>query len=84
MLMFVGDFLLFRFVGMWPWEFFLGKGEEASPVGWRRWCGFRDVEIVVRRSRRWDVALFTKEGSGDGDVRGEKKDEVREECLREG
>ncbi len=84
--MFVGDFLLFRFVGMWPWEFFLGKGEEASPVGWRRWCQFRDVEVVVRRSRRWDVALFAKEGSGEGDMRGEveKRDGVKEEWLQEG
>ena len=84
--MFVGDFLLFRFVGMWPWEFFLGKGEEASPVGWRRWCGFRDVEIVVRRSRRWDVPLFTKEEVGNEDVRGEveKRDGVKEEWLQEG
>lgn len=84
--MFVGDFLLFRFVGMWPWEFFLGKGEEASPVGWRRWNGFRDVEVVVRRSRRWDVPLFAKEGSGEADTRGkvEKRDGVKEEWLQEG
>ena len=86
--MFVGDFFLFRFVGMWPWDFFLGKGGEASPVGWRRWCGFRDVEIVVRRSRRWDVPLFAteKEESGGGDVAREveKRDGVREEWLREG
>ncbi len=84
--MFVGDFLLFRFVGMWPWEFFLGKGEEASPVGWRRWCGFRDVEVVVRRSRRWAVPLFAKEEGGSGDTRGqvEKRDGVKEEWLQEG
>lgn len=86
--MFVGDFFLFRFVGMWPWDFFLGKGGEASPVGWRRWCGFRDVEVVVRRSRRWDVPLFAKEKeeSGSGDVRGEaeKRDGVKEEWLQEG
>ncbi|CAD6571948.1 MAG: hypothetical protein ASARMPRED_004927 [Alectoria sarmentosa] len=29
-LMFAGDFLLFRFVGMWPWDFFLGKGREGK------------------------------------------------------
>ena len=84
--MFIGDFLLFRFVGMWPWDFFLGKGGEASPVGWRRWCKFRDVEIVVRRSRRWDVPLYAKETRGDGDTRGEveKKDGIKEEWLQEG
>lgn len=63
-MMFLGDFILARFVGMWPWDFFLGRGGMASPVGWRRWVGFRDVEIVVRRSRRWDGELF--EESGDG------------------
>lgn len=84
--MFVGDFLLFRFVGMWPWDFFLGKGGEASPLGWRRWCRFRDVEVVVRSSRRWDVPLFTKEERGSWDVRGEveKMDWVKEEWLQEG
>lgn len=86
-LMFAGDFLLFRFVGMWPWDFFLGKGGEASPVGWRRWCRFRDVEVVVRRSRRWDVPLFATERSGEeDDMRGEveKRDGVKEEWLQEG
>lgn len=85
-LMFMGDFLLFRFVGMWPWDFFLGKGGEASPVGWRRWCRFRDVEVVVRRSRRWDVPLFAKENTEEGDMRGEaeKRDGVKEEWLQEG
>ena len=86
-LMFMGDFLLFRFVGMWPWEFFLGKGEEASPVGWRRWCGFRDVDVVVRRSRRWDVELFAKgKSKADEGMRGEveKKEGVKEEWLQEG
>ena len=84
--MFAGDFLLFRFVGMWPWDFFLGKGGEASPVGWRRWVRFRDVEVVVRRSRRWDVPLFAKETSGEADMRGEvgKRDGAKEEWLQEG
>lgn len=85
--MFAGDFLLFRFVGMWPWDFFLGKGGEASPVGWRRWCRFRDVEVVVRRSRRWDVPLFATERSREEeDMRGEveKKEGVKEEWLEEG
>ena len=62
MLLFLGDFLLVRFVGMWPWDFFIGRGGEGalgSPVGWRRWVYFRDMEIVVRRSRRWDHSLFS-------------------------
>lgn len=73
---FLGDFILLRFVGMWPWAFFLGQGGLASPVGWRRWVGFRDVEIVVRRSRRWDVPLFThmKEDGGEEFIGGVKED----------
>ena len=65
MLLFMGDFLLVRFVGMWPWDFFIGRGGSGAlgnPVGWRRWVYFRDVEVVIRRSRRWDHSLFsTKE-----------------------
>ena len=81
-LMFLGDFLLMRFVGMWPWGFFLGFKGEASPVGWRRWVRFQDVEVVVRRSRRWDIALFTDITKEDGGevVRGG----VKEEWLVEG
>ena len=64
--MFLGDFILLRFIGIWPSEFFLGRGtfggeEDASPVTWRRAVGFRDDEIIVRRSRRWDHAIFHKE-----------------------
>lgn len=62
MMLFMGDFVLVRFVGMWPWDFFVGRsGDSAagSPVGWRRWVYFRDIEIIVRRSRRWDHSLFS-------------------------
>ncbi len=78
-LMFLGDFILLRFVGMWPWAFFLGQGGMASPIGWRRWVGFQDVEIVVRRSRRWDVSLFMKEDGTEEFIRG-----VKEEWLEQG
>lgn len=61
--MFLGDFLLIRLIGQWPWEFFLGKGfggssAEAGPVAWRRVVSFQSCEIIVRRSRRWDLAVF--------------------------
>ena len=76
-LMFLGDFILLRFVSIWPLEFFLGRGGvfdpegEASPVAWRRTVGFRDTEIVVRRSRRWDRLIFHKENMlGEGEVNG--------------
>ena len=77
--MFLGDFMLLRFVGMWPWGFFLGWKGEASPVGWRRWVGFQDVEVVVRRSRRWDLPLFTKEDGSE-----EPRGAIREQWLLEG
>ena len=65
--MMIADFVLVRFVGGWPWAFFMGwLGGNAglgSPVAWRRTIGFRDVDIVVRRSRRWDRGLFQKAGT---------------------
>ena len=77
-LMFLGDFLLLRFVGMWPWGFFLGWRGEASPVGWRRWVGFRGCEIVVRRSRRiWDRDMF-RTGERDEERDRDKKEEMEE------
>ena len=77
-LMFIGDFVLVRFIAMWPWGFFLGLNGEASPIGWRRWVGIRDVEIVVRRSRKWDVPLFKKDDDS-GELRGAVKDQWLDE-----
>lgn len=77
--MFMCDFVLVRFVGMWPWGFFWGLAGEKGPVGWRWGVWFRDVEIIVRRSRRWDLPLFVKE-DGSGDLRGA----IREQWLDEG
>ncbi|KAI1458637.1 hypothetical protein F4805DRAFT_120417 [Annulohypoxylon moriforme] len=47
------DFLLYVFIGPWPINFFFAQ-EDGNPVIWRWNIGFRDREIVVRRSRRWD------------------------------
>ena len=71
--MFLGDFILLRFVGVWPWDFFLGMGifsneAEASPVAWRRSVHFRDTEIIIRRSRRWDSPIFYKENISGTDT----------------
>lgn len=64
---------------MWPWGFFLGWAGEASPVGWRRWVGFRGCEVVVRRSRRvWDRDVF---GVGERDEDGDRDEK---EGLEEG
>ncbi|KAI2602869.1 uncharacterized protein GGS25DRAFT_508999 [Hypoxylon fragiforme] len=50
---FMLDFVLVAFVWPWPLEFVLGHGY-GNPVSWRLNVGFRDREIVVRRSRKWD------------------------------
>lgn len=49
--MFVFDFLLFRFVGMWPVTFFLEQ--PGNPVLWRWKLGFQRREVVARVSRGW-------------------------------
>jgi len=50
------DFALFVFLWPWPVEFAL-KIAGGNPVMWRYNVGFRDREIIVRRSRSWDLAL---------------------------
>jgi len=49
------DFTLAKFVLPWPMDFFAGS--PGNPVKWRWSVGFQNVEIVVRRSRRWDRTL---------------------------
>lgn len=64
---FLTDFVLFYMV-LWPWpKAFFGPNDNENPVVWRLSIGFRDQEITVRRSRRWDEALediVTEEGEG--------------------
>jgi hypothetical protein len=45
------DYALLSIVAPWPWSFFLERG--GNPVAWRLRCGFRERELVVRRSRGW-------------------------------
>ena len=57
------DFLLFRFVGVWPLTFFLEQ--PANPVTWRWRIGFRAEEAIVRVSRNWtgeDLMKGVKQG----------------------
>lgn len=49
---FVLDLCLYIFVWPWPRSFFFGL--PSNPTGWRLTVGFRDTEIIVRRSRTWD------------------------------
>jgi hypothetical protein len=51
------DYLLYALLLPWPREFFLGT-KSGSPVLWRSAIGLRDIEIVIRRSRAWDVEVL--------------------------
>ncbi|KAK5109051.1 hypothetical protein LTR62_007599 [Meristemomyces frigidus] len=57
--MFALDFLLFRFIGVWPLTFFLER--PCNPVLWRwQLGGFEKEEVVVRVSRGWGVEELMK------------------------
>lgn len=56
------DYFLATIILPWPLDFFLGSAPNPTgPVAWRWRCGFRDKEIVIRRSRRWDESLQGKD-----------------------
>jgi hypothetical protein len=52
-LKFLVDFVLYLVLWPWPSAFF-DLTDINSPVAWRLAVGFKDEEITVRRSRRWD------------------------------
>ncbi len=58
-MLFLADYILFAFVGSWPWKFVFGDeaSRNGSPVTWRWNVGFRNKEIIVRSSRKWDKSL---------------------------
>lgn len=45
------DFILLAYISQWPRAFFIG-GDFGAPVEWRWSCGFRDEEIIIRRSKK--------------------------------
>ncbi len=53
---------------LWPWpRAFFDPSDKNSPVAWRFSVGFKDQEITIRRSRRWDEILgdvVTEGGEG--------------------
>ncbi|CAD6501315.1 BgTH12-01567 [Blumeria graminis f. sp. triticale] len=49
-LVFMIDLILYLFLWHWPREFFAGS-RNGNPFSWRLAIGFREKEIVVRRSR---------------------------------
>jgi len=55
-LKFLADFMLYLVLWPWPRAFF-DPSDNNSPVAWRLSVGFKDQEITVRRSRRWDEIL---------------------------
>lgn len=75
-LWFLLDLALFIFVWPYPVEFFFGWGSAdkaantvakthpASPVKWRIAVGFREQEVIVRKSRNWDRQLLHTSNKG--------------------
>lgn len=58
-LMLLGDYMLYAWLGSWPWRFVVGAEgtRHSSPLKWRMAVGFQDLEIIVRQSRIWDKSL---------------------------
>jgi hypothetical protein len=52
-LTFMIDLLLYYLLWPWPRAFFIDQ-HDGNPIRWRVAVGFRDKEINIRRSRRWD------------------------------
>ncbi|TAQ85528.1 hypothetical protein B7494_g6146 [Chlorociboria aeruginascens] len=64
-LVFMIDLMLYMFIWPWPRDFFAGT-KIGNPTAWRVGVGFRDKEIIVRRSRRWveGIGNVVEEGHG--------------------
>ena len=64
-MIFMLDLLIYVFIWPWPRDFFAGQ-TIGNPIAWRLGVGFRDKEIIVRRSRKWDrnIGNVLEEGSG--------------------
>jgi hypothetical protein len=53
---FMIDLFIYVFIWPWPRDFFSGR-KMGNPLFWRIGVKFRDQEIIVRRSRRWDLTI---------------------------
>lgn len=51
------DLFIYVIVVPSPKAFFIGVDDIGTPVGWRYTVGFRDREIIIRRSKRWDEKI---------------------------
>ena len=58
------DYAIFGIIGAWPYQFLFGsrEGGYVGPATWRSTVGsFKEKEVVVRRSRKWDKSVFGEE-----------------------
>ena len=55
-LIFMIDLLIYVFIWPWPRDFFAGR-TIGNPIMWRFCVGFRNQEIIIRRSRKWIKAV---------------------------
>jgi hypothetical protein len=69
--------MLYNFVWPWPKHFFIGR--PGNPVSWRLNVGFKDKEIIIRRSRKWDREIFG--GENEAPKLMEKMDAMMEERV---
>ena len=60
------DFALGKFFGGWVIRFFDWREGSTGPIKWRWETGFRDVEVIVRRSRGWDYRIRQEDKGGGG------------------
>jgi hypothetical protein len=53
------DYAMFWVLGSWPRQFLLGGASNrfVGPLGWKMNVGFQETEAVVRRGRKWDIAV---------------------------
>lgn len=78
------DYVIFGFIGRWPWEFLFGDrhGRYVGGVGWKWHVGFnRALEPVVRRGRKWDVPILATEKERKKQRKPEKSWSKEEELL---
>lgn len=81
--LFMLDYFLATIILPWPVDFFLGSNNNpTSPAYWRWTCGFRDKEVVVRRSRRWDEAFRQRDWTSSGDFVEKDDNGIMSERLR--
>ncbi|KAE8447975.1 hypothetical protein EG329_009898 [Mollisiaceae sp. DMI_Dod_QoI] len=63
---FMIDLIIYNFIWLpFPWDFFVGR-KSGSPFAWRIAVGYKDKEIIVRRSRKWHRTVGNPIEQGEG------------------